>query len=213
MPDVTLAAHFEDLPKQAHAARLGMWTFLASELMLFAGLFALYAAYRTGYPAEFREAARRANLAIGTINTYVLVTSSFFAAMSVAAVRRGRNAAAGGLLFATVALGLAFAALKGVEYSRHFAEGIAPGAFYRFAELPARGARIFFTLYFVMTGLHALHVLAGAAILAWIGGRALRGAYGPERHEHTGLELGTLYWHLVDLIWLFLWPMFYLLRA
>src|SRR5262249_54851117 len=144
---------FEDLAKQAHAVRFGIWVFLASELLLFAGLFALYTAYRTEYPAGFAAGIRHAELAIGTINTSLLILSSFTAASALRAIRSDARRAALGWLAATLVLGTVFLALKGVEYSQHAAEGALPGAYYAFRELPDHGAQLFFTLYYFMTGL------------------------------------------------------------
>jgi cytochrome c oxidase subunit 3 len=200
---------FQDLDKQAQAVRFGIWVFLASELLLFAGLFALYTAYRTEYPAGFAEAIRHAELAIGTINTSLLIVSSFTAASALRAIRSGARRAALGWLGATLVLGIVFLALKGVEYSRHAAEGALPGVYYAFRELPGHGAQLFFTLYYIMTGLHVLHLAAAVLVLAWLTSRVSRrkttAAY------HADLEAGVLYWHLVDCIWIFLYPLFYLL--
>jgi cytochrome c oxidase subunit 3 len=207
-----LAEHFEDLEKQTHAARLGMWVFLSSEAMLFAALFALYAAYRAAYTADFTAASKHSNLLIGSINTGVLLTSSFVVAMSLDAVRRERPRRAAALLLGAAAMGFLFLVLKGIEYTGHVEEGIAPGDAYSFAALPAHGAAIFFTLYYAMTGLHALHVAGGTAILLWLARLARRGDFAPERSGHALLECGALYWHLVDAIWIFLWPIFYLVR-
>jgi cytochrome c oxidase subunit 3 len=204
-----LREHFQDLEKQAHAARLGMWSFLASETLLFAGLFTLYAAYRTMYPADFALAVEHNSRLIGTTNTVILITSSFTVAASLHAVRRGRPRRAGGLLLASIALGLLFLVLKGVEYAQHFREGIYPAAHYHYAELQGFGPRMFYTLYFYLTGLHALHVVVGLIILGWLCARAFGRAYSPESHVH--LELGALYWHLIDVVWIFLWPMLYLM--
>jgi len=209
----TLAFHFEDLGKQAHAARLGMWIFLSSELMLFAALFALYAFYRAADPAGFEAGTRHSNLAIGTINTVILITSSFAVAMSVDLTRRSMTRGAAALLVLGVLMGGAFLGLKAVEYSDHIRHGFGPGPLFRPAHpLPGGGGRLFFTTYFLMTGLHALHVLGGMVILAWLAGESWRRSFGPERDEQVPLELGAMYWHLVDLIWIFLWPLFYLLR-
>jgi cytochrome c oxidase subunit III len=200
---------FEDLGKQAHAVRFGMWVFLANELLLFAGLFALYIAYRTEYPAGFAAGVAHSELAIGTINTSLLVISSFTAASALRAIRRDERRASLGWLGVTLALGTVFLALKGVEYSHHAAEGALPGAYYAFRELPGHGGQLFFTLYYFMTGLHVLHLVAAILALGWLTWRVSRrrttAAY------HADLEAGVLYWHLVDCIWMFLYPMFYLL--
>jgi cytochrome c oxidase subunit III len=205
-----LAVQFEDLEKQTHAAHFGMWIFLASEVLLFAGLFALYAAYRAAFGPEFSAGVAHNNVAIGTANTAILLTSSLLVALSVYAVRLDRPEKAGRLLLGAIALGLAFLVLKGVEYAQHFHEGIFPGAAYRFEELPQNGAKLFFTLYFLTTGLHAIHVTAGLVILGWITWGCFRRRYGAGNDTHV--DLGGLYWHLIDVIWIFLWPMLYLMH-
>ncbi len=204
-----LGVQYDSLERQHATARLGMWVFLASETLLFAGLFALYAAYRIRYPAEFHAAAAHAEVAIGTVNTYILLTSSLTVALAIAAVQRGRRRRALLLLATTIALGVTFEVLKGLEYGHHLAEGLAPGGYYAYAPLPAHGAVLYFTLYYLLTGLHALHV-AGGLVRARSGCRGGSGGAGSPRSSHLALELGGLYWHLVDLVWIFLWPLFYL---
>jgi cytochrome c oxidase subunit 3 len=201
---------YDSFERQQATAKLGMWVFLGSESLLFAGLLALYAAYRFAYPLEFHAASAHANLAIGTINTYLLLTSSLTMALAVDATRRGRRRRTVAMLCATIAFGLAFDVLKVVEYAGHLSEGIAPGGYYAFADLPAHGAVLYFTLYYLLTGLHALHVTGGVVALIWVAALAARGAFTP--HDHVALELGGLYWHLVDLVWIFLWPLLYLIR-
>lgn len=202
--------HYEDLPKQQHASRLGLWVFLGSELLFFAALFALYAAYRTEHVADFQEGVHHNAVVLGSINTGILLVGSTIAAVGVALFRRGRSGAGAALFGVTAFLGVAFLAVKFTEYGRHFAEGIYPGGAGRFFALhPEPGFPIFFTLYFAMTGLHALHVIGGIGFLgvtaAWAWRRRV-GSAGAHR-----AELAALYWHFVDLIWIFLWPMFYLL--
>jgi len=137
-----------------------------------------------------------------------LLSSSFTVALSVWATRRSRPGLAVGLLLATVALGAAFLVLKLVEYAEHWRGGALPGPFYHWTEHPTFGANRFFTVYWLMTGLHALHVTAGLFLLGWLSYRTWRRHYTAE--HHTTLEMGTLYWHLVDVIWIFLWPILYL---
>jgi cytochrome c oxidase subunit III len=204
-----VASQYDSLARQHATARLGMWVFLGSEALLFAGLFALYAAYRFAYPAEFHAAAGHANLALGTINTYLLLTSSLTMALAIHATRDGQRRRSVALLLATIALGLAFDALKAIEYAEHLAEGLAPGAAYAFPGLPARGVALYVTLYYLLTGLHAVHVTGGVGVLAWLAWRTRRGDFTPA--SHIALELGGLYWHLVDLVWIFLWPLLYLI--
>ena len=206
----SLGEQFESLEKQEHAARLAMWVFLASELLLFAALFALYTSYRAMYPDDFARAASHNNLAIGTINTYILITSSATVALALWAVRGGLQRLTSGLLLFSIACGVVFLILKGVEYAEHFHEGFYPGVGYRNWDLTAPGAKLFFSLYFLITGLHAFHVIVGLAVLCWLMAGSLRGHFGPS--NHVRFELGTLYWHLVDIIWIFVWPLLYLLH-
>ena len=210
-PEMYLEAHFEDLAKQTHAAHLGMWLFLASEVLFFTALFALYVAYRSEYGEAFLLASRHTDLWLGSINTVVLVTASLLVALAVGAIRVGRGRSSAKLLFGAAALGVLFLVLKLTEYFHHFSEGLYPGRFYHSSALPEPGGRVFFTFYYLMTGLHALHVTGGIVLLAVLGILAWKERYSAV--YHTPLELGGLYWHLVDLIWLFLWPAFYLLRG
>jgi cytochrome c oxidase subunit 3 len=209
-PTDRVHVQYESLERQHTTARLGMWVFLGSESLLFAGLFALYAAYRFTYPVEFHAASAHANLVIGTVNTYILLTSSLTVALAIHATRCGQRRRTVALLGATIALGLAFDVLKVIEYAGHLAEGIAPGGYYAFGGLPAHGVVLYVTLYYLLTGLHALHVTGGVVVLIWLARRAQRGDFTPR--SHIALELGGLYWHLVDLVWIFLWPLLYLIR-
>lgn len=190
------------------ALTLGIWLFLGSEALLFAGLFALYAAYRAMYGGEFVAAIEHNTLWYGTTNTFILLTSSWSVALTVWAARRDRPRLMVLLLLATIAQGLAFLVVKTFEYAKHVREGALPGAYYHLDSLPTFGANRFYTLYWVMTSLHALHVIAGIVVLAWMAVRAARRRYTSKRH--TMLAMGTLYWHLVDLIWIFIWPLLYL---
>jgi cytochrome c oxidase subunit 3 len=205
-----VAEHFEDLEKQAHAARLGMWVFLGSEVLFFAGLFALYVAYRTEHPYGFGVGVEHNTLLWGSINTAVLLVSSYSVAVAVHALRRGRNALSALLLGLTLLLGSTFLLIKTHEYLLHFHEGIYPGGWGSFFQTHGDdGTKVFFTLYFCMTGLHAAHVFAGMCVLAVLLVRVVRrdiGAWAPHP-----LAIGAVYWHLVDVIWIFLWPLFYLI--
>ena len=202
--------HFEDLDKQTHASHFGMWVFLASEVLFFGVLFTLYAGYRAAFPEEFAQAAHHSDLMLGTLNTYILLFASFLVAWAVGAIKGDRPRLASRLLWGAALLGMVFLAIKLTEYRDHFAHGIYPGHYYVFEELPGRGPMVFFTLYYVTTGLHFLHVAGGVVLLAWIGRRARRGDF--DSVWHTPLELSGMYWHFVDMVWLFVWPCFYLLR-
>jgi cytochrome c oxidase subunit 3 len=206
------AEHFEDLAQEAHAAHLGMWVFLASELLLFAAFFALYAAYRAAYPAAFGFGVRHDDKLFGSLNTVVLISSSYAAAMAVHASRAGKARRAAFLLGLTIAAGAVFLVVKGIEYASHIRGGVVIGGGSSFfASHPIPGLPAFFTLYFLMTGLHGVHVIVGMTVLFVMARRSLRGDFVPP-FTHP-LALGVLYWHLVDIIWIFLWPLFYLLPA
>lgn len=204
-----VAEHFENLERQSHAARLGTWVFLASEVLFFAGLFGLYAAYRAEQPSGFSLGVEHGALALGSINTCVLLASSYTVALGVHALRRGKRRASALLVGATIALGACFLVVKIAEYAKHIDEGIYPGgAGLFFQEHPDPGAKTFFTLYYCMTGLHALHVVAGMTVLSLLVARVVRRDI--EAATSYPLALGAAYWHLVDVVWIFLWPLFYL---
>jgi cytochrome c oxidase subunit 3 len=208
MPE-QFAEHFEDIRKQAHAARLGMWIFLASEVLFFSGLFGLYATYRVEHPHGFGVAVAHNTIAFGSINTAILLISSYTIALAVLELRRARHRASARLIGATIVLGASFLAVKMGEYREHFKNGIYPGGTGAFYEQHREaGTSMFFTLYYCMTGLHAVHVLAGMGVLTFLLRKVVRrdiGAWAPHP-----LAIGAVYWHLVDVIWIFLWPLFYL---
>ena len=201
-------AIYADHRSRSHALHLAMWIFLGSETLLFAGLFALYSAYRAEYAQDFAIAVHHNNAVIGTANTTILITSSFLVAWALYTLRHGRPRTTVLALCGAIVLGLSFLGLKTIEYRSHLAEGLGPGWYYASSELPNVGSNAFFTLYYFMTSLHAIHVIAGITILAWLALRVRRGRTTPARH--TELELGGLYWHLVDIVWIFLWPLLYL---
>lgn len=201
-------AHFESLERQAEAARFGMWVFLASEVLLFGGLFTLYSAYRSEWHRAFAEGVAENNSILGTSNTVLLLLGSYLVAVSVNRLHRGATRAAVWLLATAVLVGFGFLAIKLTEYRAHFAHGIYPGGHGGYFEAAPAGSPVFFTLYFLMTGLHAVHVIVGLFVLSWCAYRIVVG-----RLSVHGLEVGALYWHLVDCIWIFLWPLFYLLRS
>lgn len=211
-PDAPHEEHFESLAQQTHAAHLGMWIFLGSETLLFAALFGLYATYRAVFPEVVAFGVEHNALWLGTLNTLILLTSSFTVAASTRTLAVGRRRATLALLLVTLLFAAAFLVVKGIEYAQHYAEGIyvdGTGPF--FVEHPMRGLPIFYLLYYSMTGLHAVHVIVGMGLLSYLAWRVARGTVAPP-HDHP-LHLGALYWHLVDVIWIFLWPLFYLTRG
>lgn len=188
-------------------AKLGMWLFLFTELLLFGGLFLLYAVYLKNYPGEFASGGRQLDWVLGTANTVILLTSSLFAAMALTALQRSEPRRSVGLIIGTIFCATGFMAIKYVEWSTKIGHGIYPGSAHLRGGAP--GESIFFSLYFMTTGIHGLHVLIGGILLAWIGWKIHSGSL------HSGnfilLENGALYWHLVDLIWIFIFPFYYLM--
>jgi cytochrome c oxidase subunit 3 len=204
-----LAHHFDNIDVQNHAVRLGMWLFLGTEVLLFAGLFLGYTVYRWLYHPTFKAASHELSLTLGTFNTFVLISSSFTVALAYHAIKEGKVKKCVTLLAATIGCAGIFLVVKYFEYAHKFHEGQLPGRFYHFEGIKLPGANIFYAVYFLATGLHAFHVIVGASILAWLMRRVAQGKYGPE--YYVPVELGALYWHLVDLIWIFLFPLLYLI--
>jgi cytochrome c oxidase subunit 3 len=196
---------FHDLARQREADRLGMLVFLASEVMLFGGLFAAALGLRLAHPVEYIAASQHTHLWLGTANTAVLLSSSLLVALAVEAAKAGRARRLTALLLGAALLGVAFAAIKGTEYWLEYRDGLMPGVD---GSAIANGAqRLFLDLYFVSTGLHALHLTIGVALLVVLAVRALAGRREPVLVANVGL-----YWHLVDIVWIFLFPTLYLAR-
>jgi len=208
-PRGILAHHYSSLDAQNAAVRLGMWLFLATEILLFAGLFTGYTIYRYQFPEAFAEASRHLDLGLGTLNTFVLITSSFTVAMAIHFARTNRKNLAVACLIFTIACAFGFLGIKSIEYMHKFQEGALPGPYYSFEEVRANGAPMYFTIYFLTTGLHALHVIIGMTVLIVLTFKTAAGRF--NSNYYTGLELGGLYWHLVDLVWIFLFPLLYLI--
>lgn len=204
-----VAAHFASLEVQNHAARLGMWLFLATEILLFAGLFVIYANYRFLFPDAFRGASKLLNLSMGTFNTLLLITSSFTAAMAVHYAKEAQNKKVVLMFVLTLLMAMGFLVVKYFEYTHKFHEFQLPGPYYAYKEFNAPGVSAYFTIYFLSTGLHAFHVIIGMIVLAWVTLKAMRNEF--SYHNYTAVELGSMYWHLVDLVWIFLFPMLYLI--
>jgi len=193
--------------KDDTGARLGMWLFILSEILLFGGLFILYAAHRYRTPADFHHASRELEVLLGTFNTIILLTSSLSMAASIAAIQKGQSKLSMALLIATMALGLLFLVNKGFEWGTKIEHGIYPNSPALLAR--AKGEILFFGLYYVMTGLHGLHVLVGICILC--GMLIFIAKDKLNQMRFIPLENAGLYWHLVDIIWIFLYPLFYLI--
>lgn len=230
-PGSLLAEQFDDLDQQREADRLGMWIFLATELLLFGGLFTGYFAYRAWYAYDFEAASRHLNVLIGAINTVVLLASSLTMALAVHAARspspyplprggEGRVRESGRrlplFLALTALLGLAFLVFKAVEYYTDYRDNLVPGtshfdpAEWTSLEPPVNPARVqlFLMFYYIMTGIHAVHLTVGIGLVGWLLARAVRGPIPPE--GYAPVEVIGLYWHFVDIVWIFLLPLLYL---
>lgn len=208
----TLHEHqYESLERQREAARLGMWVFLASETLLFAALFTLYAAQRSTYLLAFEEGIHHNKTVAGSIMTFVLLLGSFTVAWSVHSLRDDRARVAAWLVSFTALTGLAFLGIKLWEYSKHIHEGMIPGGGHThfYEHYGMEGMTQFVNLYWITTGLHFLHMLVGIALMLFFAQWLFRGKLRAGRAHR--LENAALYWHLVDAIWIFLWPMFYLM--
>ena len=207
-----LQHHFESLEQQKESSTLGMWTFLVTEVMFFGGLFLVYTVYRVLYGASFAVASRELDISLGLFNTVVLIGSSFTMALGVHAAAVGRPRATTLWLVITALLGLMFLGVKVGEYQHKLEHHLVPGPAFAPEHIPLehhRGAETYFSLYFAMTGLHATHMIIGIPILLVIAGMAYRGRF--SRSYSTPVEMFGLYWHLVDIIWIFLFPLLYLI--
>jgi len=203
-----LQHQFDTMAGQQEAASLGMWVFIVTEILFFGVLFATYSIYRSAYGHAFQAASHELHIWLGTINTVVLISSSFTMALAVRAAQTGARRTTVVCLILTLVLGSAFLGIKGVEYAREFAEHHVPGPRFQFDPADAAQAQIFFSLYFVMTGLHAVHMIIGIGVLLVMLWMSLRGRFSPG--YYTPLEISGLYWHFVDIVWIFLLPLLYL---
>jgi len=204
-----LAHQFDSLGQQKEVATLGMWVFLATEVLFFGGLFATYAIYRAWYPEAFAAASHELDVALGTINTVVLITSSLTMALAVHAAQLGQRKLVLLFLAATMILGAVFLGIKSVEYYHKFVEHHVPGPGFQFEREHFRHAQLFFSLYFIMTGLHALHMVIGIGIMLVMFWWSWRGTITVE--YYSPIEISGLYWHFVDIVWIFLFPLLYLI--
>jgi len=204
-----VAHHFDDAEQQREASSLGMWLFLVTEIMFFGGLFTAYVVYRTAYAEAFAHASHHLDITLGATNTAVLIGSSLTMALAVHAAQLGKKRNLQLFLLLTMILGSVFLGIKGIEYAHKFHEGHVPGPFFTYEGPEAANAELFFSLYFGMTGLHALHMIIGIGVLTVLLVQATRGWYGPL--YFTPVEMVGLYWHFVDIVWIFLFPLLYLI--
>jgi cytochrome c oxidase subunit 3 len=208
MPEArAFAPQFVSSRHRDETAELGMWVFIATEVLLFGGLLLGYFVYRHTYPAAFAAASSHTDIVIGTANTAILLTSSFLVACAVDACSLETRKICTALLSGAILLGLAFIALKGIEYSDEYREHLVPGIVFAFDAARANGAQLFFVFYFVATAIHALHMLVGIGVLVVLAMLTYRS---PSSRHRIALHSAALYWHFVDVVWIFLFALIYL---
>jgi len=203
-----LAEQFDTIEQQHEAAKLGMWIFLATEVLFFGGLFLGYTVYRYLYPETFAAASRHTEVILGGANTAILLFSSTLMALAVRAAELGRRKHLIWLLLGTAFFGVIFMAIKGLEYHKDFVDHLVPGVGFRWHEANPSAAEMFFWLYFAMTGLHAIHVTVGIFVMLTLTVLAWRRQF--ENGNYMAVEVAGLYWHFVDIVWVFLFPLLYL---
>jgi cytochrome c oxidase subunit 3 len=202
--------HFADSEQQLEAATLGMWTFLITEVLFFGGMFASYAIYRAMYPDAFRSTSRFMDISLGGTNTAVLICSSLTMALAVRSAQISKRKHLIVFLCMTIFLGFVFLVIKGIEYTRKWNEHLVPGFHFQFEPHQyQQHAQLLFFLYFCMTGVHALHMIIGVGLLTALIIMASRKVF--NEHYYTPVEMIGLYWHFVDIVWIFLFPLLYLI--
>ncbi len=204
-----LQHHFHDSAQQQDSAKLGMWIFLLTEVLFFGGLFCAYAVFRAWNPEMFINAHKVLDVQMGMFNTFVLITSSLTMALSIRFLQVNDRKKAIWMLVATILFALVFLVVKYFEYSHKIHFGQLPGKYYAYTGIEGTNPHIFFGIYFAMTGLHGIHVIAGIFVISWVLWRTVKNHFSAE--YYTPVENVGLYWHLVDLIWIFLFPLLYLI--
>ncbi len=202
-----VAPYFSTIEQQREANMLGMWVFLATEVMFFGGLFVAYAAYHLAYPVAFAQASQELDLILAGINTVVLLCSSLTMALAVHSAQIDKKKALVTFLLLTIVLGLIFLGIKVVEYGEKFSHNLVPGPNFIFAGPPE--GELFFSLYFATTGLHAIHMIIGIGVLIYFVTKALRNHFTSLTYDPV--EMVGLYWHFVDIAWVFIFPLYYLI--
>ncbi|OAN63980.1 cytochrome C oxidase subunit III [Balneola sp. EhC07] len=206
-----LQHHFVDSDQQFDAAKMGMWVFIVNEILFFGGLFCAYIVFRAWHPDLFTQAATELNTVWGAVNTLVLIGSSLTVAMAIRSAQKNQIKGLQINLLITIALACVFLLIKYFEYSHKLHIGIWPGAeLYTYEGIDHPLAHVFFSIYYVMTGIHAIHIIVGIGLMIWIYIRAKKNEFGSE--YYTPVEMVGLYWHLVDVIWIFLFPLLYLIE-
>lgn len=201
--------HFDSAEQAFESSKMGLWLFLVTEILLFGGLFVTYIIYRGLYPEAFHEASHHLNKVLGAVNTVVLICSSVTMALAVDRTRQNDSNKANQYLLMTLFFAAVFMIIKYIEYTHKIHEGLLPAGLFTYSGVEHPKVPLFFSLYFMMTGLHGIHVLAGMIVIAWLLRRSNKGHFSSQ--YYTPVELGGIYWHLVDLIWIYLFPLLYLI--
>lgn len=204
-----LQHYFVDSDQQFEASKMGMWIFLVTEILFFGGLFAAYIVYRSWYPELYLMASTELDAFWGTVNTVVLICSSLTVAMAIRSAQLNQIKGLIINLWITIGLACVFMVIKFFEYQEKFAKGIMPGNYYTYEGIAHDQANIFFSIYYMMTGLHGIHVVIGIGLMLWLVYKAKKGVFSSQYYTHV--EITGLYWHLVDIIWIFLFPLLYLI--
>ena len=202
------AHHFVSANHQYSAAKEGIWLFMTTEIVMFGGLFVAYIIFRNLYPEVFAEGASYLNWKLGATNTVVLIFSSLTMALAIHYIQVGDRVKSSRMLLVTMACALTFLAIKFFEYKVKIEHGTLPGAFFHEKEFNNPNLPLFFGMYFVMTGLHGLHVIIGFFLMLWLYIKVQKGTIGPE--NYTQMEGVGMFWHVVDLVWIYLFPLYYL---
>ena len=208
-----LAHHFDHLEQQKQSATLGIWLFLITEVMFFGGLFLGYIVYRSLYPEAWHLGSEKLDITLGAINTVILIFSSLTMALAVHGAQIGSRKKTANFLLATIILGSAFLGIKAIEYGhKFFPTGdyyLIPGASFQYASPFADQMQLFYSFYFTMTGMHAIHMIIGIGVLIYLYVKARKGSY--HQDYYNPVEVTGLYWHFVDIVWIFLFPLLYLI--
>lgn len=204
-----LQHHFSDAEQQRESAKMGMWVFLVTEILLFGGLFVAYGIFRAWYPEMFYNAHKFLDVSLGALNTIVLITSSLTMALAIRSAQLNKKNESIAYLIATLIFAFIFLVVKYFEYSHKIELGQLPGSLYTFVGVEGTNPHIFFGIYFAMTGLHGIHVIIGILAITWVLRKTLKNEF--SNQYYTPMEMTGLYWHLVDMIWIFLFPLLYLI--
>lgn len=208
-----LAHHFKTMEQQTSSGKLGMWVFMAQELLFFSGLFCALGYVRLMYPDMIKQVHHTMDWRLGGINSVILLISSLTMSLCVRSTRLNQRATSIKYLLITMLCGVVFLGIKGYEWGTHFHEGLYPGKFFDpepSLHITSNVAHIFYGMYYVMTGIHGLHIIVGLGLMTWMLIRLLRAEFNFE--HYVALENTSLFWHLVDIVWIFLFPLLYLAR-